>query len=135
MVEYYKKAVFENYANFSGRARRSEYWYFILMNILIIVGMVLPSMALFSGMIGPVFIIVLVGYVLAMIIPTLALIARRLHDIGKSGWYFLVRFIPVVGPIWFLILMCTEGNSGSNQYGIDPKGFYDEINDIGNNSY
>lgn len=135
MIEYYKKAVFENYANFTGRARRSEYWYFILMNILIIVGMVLPSMALFSGMIGPVFICILVGYVLAMVIPSLALIARRLHDVGKSGWFYLVRFIPVVGPIWFLILMCTEGDSGNNQYGADPKGVYDEIDDIGNNSY
>lgn len=59
--------------------------------------MVLPSMAFFSGAIGAVFILVIVAYALAMVIPSLALIVRRLHDLGKSGWFYLIRFIPLVG--------------------------------------
>lgn len=133
MIESYKNTVFKNYANFRGRARRSEYWYFVLMNIIIAVGFLMP-MFWFSevhAVIGPWTIFGISVYVIAMILPTFALISRRLHDIGKSGWYYLVRFIPVIGPIWFLIMMCTAGDVGSNQYGADPKQINDEIDEIG----
>ncbi|MGX7668840.1 DUF805 domain-containing protein [Flavobacterium pedocola] len=130
MIEYYKKAVFENYANFNGRARRSEYWYFLLMNMIIGAVVVLPVLY-FSDEIGPWFLAFLGLYAMAMVIPTLAVICRRLHDIGKSGWYYCVRFIPIIGPIWFFIMMCTEGNRGANQYGRDPKQPFDEIDEIG----
>jgi len=136
MIELYKKTVFENYANFNGRARRSEYWYFVLAQILIVFGML--AVGSFLGMFfdnsedGFFMALGLFGlYFLAILIPYLALIVRRMHDIGKSGWFYLVRFVPVIGGIWILVLLCTEGNFGSNEYGPDPKEEFDEINKIG----
>lgn len=133
MIEFYKSVVFENYANFSGRARRSEYWYFALAHILIVFALVILCATCFSihEYVGYIFVVITVMYVLAIIIPSLAVIVRRLHDIGKSGTYYFVRFIPFVGGIWFLILMCTEGNYGENDYGDDPKQSFDEIDEIG----
>ncbi|PWB28458.1 DUF805 domain-containing protein [Flavobacterium sp. HTF] len=136
MIEWYKKVVFENYANFKGRARRSEYWYFALANalisiLLVVIGAVVGGIfgdALTGGIIG----YVLFGlYTLATILPGLGVVVRRLHDVGKSGWFYLVAFIPFVGGIWILILFCTEGNRGPNQYGPDPKNEIEEINEIG----
>ncbi|PXY40066.1 DUF805 domain-containing protein [Flavobacterium cheongpyeongense] len=136
MIEWYKKVVFENYANFNGRARRSEYWYFVLAQILIIFGVI--AIGSFIGTFfnssedGFLIAFGIVGiYLLAILIPYLALIVRRMHDIGKSGWFYLVRFIPVIGGIWILVLLCTEGNYGENNYGLDPKEEFDEINEIG----
>lgn len=60
-------------------------------------------------------------YVVAMLIPGLAVLARRLHDINKSGWWFFIAFLPIVGGIWLLVLLVTEGTRGDNQYGPDPK--------------
>lgn len=134
MIDWYKKVVFENYANFSGRARRSEYWYFVLANIILVAvfGLLLSLVNGFLGIDSSgVFIIVFLIYFLAIIIPMLAVICRRLHDINKSGWYYLVRLIPIVGPIWFLVMMCTEGDSGKNNYGEDPKVNYEELEEIG----
>jgi uncharacterized membrane protein YhaH (DUF805 family) len=136
MIEWYKKVVFENYANFKGRARRSEYWYFALANglisiLLIVVGVAIGSIfgdALTGGIIGYVFFGL---YTLATILPGLGVVVRRLHDVGKSGWFYLVAFIPFIGGIWILILFCTEGNRGPNQYGPDPKNEIEEIEEIG----
>jgi len=133
MIEYYKSAVFENYVTFSGRARRSEYWYFILANIVLVVAFcsmnALISEFLFDT--SGAFFILLGIYGVSMILPLYALISRRLHDINKSGWYYFVRFIPLIGPIWFIILMCTEGDHGRNNYGDDPKLNYEDIDEIG----
>ncbi|WP_300569479.1 DUF805 domain-containing protein [Flavobacterium sp.] len=125
--------MFENYANFSGRARRSEYWYYMLMNgIIILAWAILSAMvSSVSEVFADIFVGVLALYFLIIIIPSFAVIVRRLHDIDKSGWYYLVRFIPIVGSIWLLILFCTEGTNGHNSYGQDPKILYDEINEIG----
>jgi uncharacterized membrane protein YhaH (DUF805 family) len=93
MIDWYKKVVFENYANFKGRARRSEYWYFILCNLLItivlaildgILGLKIGNSS--SGVLGTI-------YGLAVFIPGLAVAVRRLHDIGKSGWLLLIFYI------------------------------------------
>jgi uncharacterized membrane protein YhaH (DUF805 family) len=137
MIESYKKVVFENYANFRGRARRSEYWYFILAQILIFIAIVgIGSLIgfFFDNSEDGFFIAYgfFVLYLLAMLIPYLAVVVRRLHDIGNSGWYYLVSFIPGIGGIWMLIMMCTEGNHGTNDYGPDPKEDFDEISEIGN---
>ena len=136
MIEWYKKVVFENYANFNGRARRSEYWYFALANSLIsIVFIVLGG--IIGGVFGDGVTGLIVGYALfglytlAILIPSFAVIARRLHDVNKSGWFYFVAFIPLVGSIWLLILFCTEGDHGTNQYGTDPKNEIEEINEIG----
>lgn len=61
------------------------------------------------------------AYSLAILVPTLAVTVRRLHDIGKSGWMYFVGLIPLIGGIWLLVLLVTEGNHGPNQYGEDPK--------------
>jgi len=136
MIEWYKKVIFENYANFKGRARRSEYWYFALANglisiLLVVIGVIIGSVfgdALTGGIIG----YVLFGlYALATLLPGLGVVVRRLHDVGKSGWFYFVAFIPFIGGIWILILFCTEGNRGPNQYGPDPKNETEEINEIG----
>ncbi|MFT5599841.1 MAG: uncharacterized membrane protein YhaH (DUF805 family) [Flavobacteriales bacterium] len=114
MIDYYKKVVFENYANFNGRARRSEFWYFYLMNMIISIGLGIvdgaAGLQLSAGSTG-----VLGGfYSLAVLVPTIAVSARRMHDVGKSGWYMLI-------PIYNIILFATEGDKGSNDYGKDPK--------------
>lgn len=121
---WWKKVVFDNYANFNGRARRSEYWYFVLATIiliipfyaLLIVGVVTQKeWLLISG--GAVFFLGILG----LIIPSLAVTVRRLHDINKSGWYYFVGFIPLVGGIITLVWSCTAGTPGPNEYGEDPK--------------
>ncbi|RTY90841.1 DUF805 domain-containing protein [Flavobacterium sp. GT3R68] len=136
MIDWYKSVVFENYANFSGRARRSEYWYFTLMNILVAMAFVTLGVIMVTALgmdelgIG-IFVVLYALYTLAIIIPSFAVTVRRLHDLGKSGWYFLIYFIPFIGSIWLLILLCTEGESQPNQYGPDPKNELDELNEIG----
>lgn len=136
MIEWYKKVVFENYANFEGRARRSEYWYFTLANLIILFFLIIMMAALFayeSEVLGGSIAILLIVYVAATIIPSLAVLVRRLHDINKSGYYYFVSWIPYIGNVWIIILMCTEGTSGLNHYGPDPKRPYDEIDEIGEN--
>lgn len=112
-MEYYIKAL-QNYANFNGRARRSEYWYFVLFNFLI--GLATMIMDSLTGMqiINPI-------YSIAMIIPGLAVGVRRLHDIGKSGWMLLVALIPIAGAIWLLVLFCQDSQPGENEFGANPK--------------
>ncbi len=113
--------VLKNYANFNGRARRKEFWMFVLFNILFgIVAMGIDNMlGLANDMTGygPVYGL----YTLAVFIPGLAVSVRRLHDIGKSGWMILISLIPIIGFIWLLVLFVQEGNHGPNQYGPDPK--------------
>lgn len=123
MIEWYKKVVFENYANFEGRARRKEYWMFFLANFIvsIILGFIVGFIAaLTSPMLAPLANV----YSLAVFIPSIAVAIRRMHDIGKSGWYILI-------PIYNIILLATEGDRGANEYGEDPKGYSDTIDEIG----
>ncbi|MCR8666505.1 DUF805 domain-containing protein [Aestuariibaculum sp. M13] len=131
-MNWYLKVVKDNYANFDGRARRKEYWMFTLINSLILFGLIAISVAitLTSDAFG--FLSLYFIYILAMIIPSLAVSVRRLHDIGKSGWYYLVAFIPFIGTFWLLFLLITEGEKGSNTYGPDPKNITaEEIDQIG----
>ena len=108
MFDYYTK-VLKNYANFEGRARRSEYWYFYLVNILISIGL-----GIVDGVAGLATFGIADIYSLAILIPGIAVGVRRMHDVGKSGWFILI-------PIYNLILACTEGEQGSNEYGPNPK--------------
>ncbi len=114
-------AVLKNYAVFSGRARRKEYWMFVLFNMIFaIVAMILDNVlgiAMEGIGYGPIYGL----YVLAMLIPSIAVGVRRLHDVGKSGWFMFIALIPIVGAIWLLILVCTDGIAGSNEYGANPK--------------
>jgi uncharacterized membrane protein YhaH (DUF805 family) len=114
-------AVLKNYAGFSGRARRKEYWMFVLFNMIFaIVAMILDNvLGLTAGELpyGVFYFL----YMLAVLIPGLAVAVRRLHDVGKSGWMILIALIPIIGAIWLLILMVSDSNSGENQYGYNPK--------------
>ena len=123
MINYWK-ACFQKYADFNGRARRSEYWYFTLMNIIIMIPLYIVAIVFFvNGMValGVVFIALYMIYALGTFVPSLASIVRRLHDIGKSGWMFCVSFIPLAGPIWLLVLLATDSQPGDNEYGPNPK--------------
>jgi uncharacterized membrane protein YhaH (DUF805 family) len=119
MIEWYKKVVFENYANFTGRARRSEYWYFVLGSAIISF-----TINILTALLSPKLVFLGIVYSLAVFIPTIAVLIRRMHDVGKSGWYILI-------PIYNLILACTAGDYGKNDYGQDPKNDFDEIDEIG----
>jgi uncharacterized membrane protein YhaH (DUF805 family) len=111
-------AVLKNYAGFTGRARRKEYWMFALVNVIVAVVIEVIAIATKSTAI----LVLLSVYTLAVLIPSLAVLVRRLHDIGKSGAWFFIAFVPIVGSIWLLVLVATAGNPGANQYGPDPKG-------------
>jgi len=106
-------AVLKKYAVFSGRAGRKEYWMFVLFNFIFALAAFLLGLITFG--------LLYIVYVVAVFVPTLAVSIRRLHDIGKSGWYYLINLIPIAGPIWFLVLMCTDSQPGDNQYGPNPK--------------
>ena len=116
-------SVLKNFANFSGRARRKEYWFFVLFNVIFaIAAMILDNvlgLAIKDVGYGPFYIV----YALATLIPGLAVLVRRLHDTGKSGWYILMGLIPCVGGIILLVFAVTEGNAGENEYGSDPKAY------------
>jgi len=108
--------VLKNYAGFSGRARRKEYWMFSLFQLIFIILAWIADMILGTPM------ILYFLYVLGTFIPSLAVTVRRLHDTNKSGWFILISLIPIIGSIWLLVLMCTDSDPGDNQYGPNPKG-------------
>ena len=120
-MNWYLK-VLRQYTDFKGRARRTEYWMFTLVNVIISL-----SLVMIDGKMGvSIFDDIAYGYLtlfysLAVFIPGLAVTVRRLHDIGKSGWWYLVGLIPLIGGIWLLILLVTEGVPQENEYGSNPK--------------
>lgn len=114
--DYYLK-VWRNYVTFEGRARRSEYWCFTLFNILAVLVLALIDAALFKG-----HAILSNLYALAAFLPGLAVAVRRLHDTGRSGWWYLIALIPLVGAIVLLVFFVTDSDAGPNAYGPNPKG-------------
>jgi uncharacterized membrane protein YhaH (DUF805 family) len=113
-MNWYLK-VLRQYADFEGRASRTEFWMFVLFNIIFsiaanVLDYLFGTYYVFSGI-----------YSLAVLIPSLAVSVRRLHDINKSGWMILVSLIPIIGFIWLLILFIMEGTPGENQYGANPE--------------
>ncbi len=119
-MNWYLK-VLKKYAVFSGRAIRKEYWMFVLFNILFfIVAMILDNIlgtAIEDVGYGLFYFL----YSFAVLIPSLAVSVRRLHDVGKSGWFLFIALIPLIGAIWLLVLMATDGNAGENEFGANPK--------------
>ncbi len=110
----------KNYINFQGRARRKAYWMFVLFNIIavIVLGLIEGTLGL-SGQNGYG---ILTGlYSLAIILPGLAVAARRLHDTGRSAWWLLIGLVPLVGPIVLIVFCVQDSQPGSNQYGPNPK--------------
>lgn len=108
--------VLQKYAVFQGRARRNEYWYFVLFNFLISFGI-----GLFEGVLGAILgtdiIFLSTIYSLVILVPSLAVAVRRLHDTGRSGWWLLIGLIPLVGWIILIFFLASESQSGENQYG------------------
>ena len=116
------QTVFSKYATFEGRARRSEYWYFMLL--VCCVNIVIRVLAAIVGD-GNFLATVLAGistvFSLGVLVPQIAVAVRRLHDIGKSGWFYLIGLIPFIGWILMLVWFCTDSQPGDNQYGPNPK--------------
>ncbi|MDC9722012.1 MAG: DUF805 domain-containing protein [Urechidicola sp.] len=133
-MNWYLK-VLKQYTDFSGRARRKEYWMYTLFNIIFFI-----CAAIIDNLLGTNFefdsISIGYGYVymlyaLFVFIPGLAVSVRRLHDVGKSGWFLLIAFIPLIGAIWLLVLYVTDGDAGNNKWGSNPKTGDDEIDMLG----
>jgi uncharacterized membrane protein YhaH (DUF805 family) len=106
--------VLEKYAVFSGRARRTEYWVFYLFNVVISIALLVVGRAIDFSLLQ-------VLYALAMLLPSLAVGVRRLHDVGRSGLWLLIGLIPLVGNIVLLVFFCSDSQPGDNEYGSVPK--------------
>ena len=113
--------VLKNYATFSGRARRKEYWMFFLISALISIVLTLLDIllgtysveyeaGLFSGL-----------YSLLILIPSIAVVVRRLHDTDRSGWWILISLIPIIGVLVLFVFMCLDSQPGTNRFGVNPK--------------
>ncbi|HET8987462.1 MAG TPA: DUF805 domain-containing protein [Humibacillus sp.] len=119
-MDWYLK-VLKNYAGFSGRARRTEYWMFTLVNAVITIALFGLSQVFKGGTLGTLFLVLYAAYAVGVLIPSLAVTWRRLHDTGRSGWWYLLNFIPLVGGIILIVFLATAGQVGTNAYGADPK--------------
>lgn len=113
-MEWYLK-VLKNYVGFQGRARRKEYWMFVLFNLII--GLVLGFV---EGMLNLSQVLSTI-YTIAVFLPSLAVGVRRLHDTGRSGLWLLISFIPLIGLIVLLVFFCEDSKDHENQYGPNPK--------------
>ena len=119
-MSWYLEAL-KKYAEFSGRSRRMEYWYFVLFNLIVFI-----VLELIDALLGTFNVVQGVGllsgiYGLAVLIPTLAVTVRRLHDIDRTGWWIFINLIPLIGSIVLLVFALTPGTPGSNRFGPDPK--------------
>ncbi len=124
----------KRYAEFSGRSRRKEYWMFILFEVILFSVVAIVGGMLFGfgdgesgdfGVLSGTLVILLIVMALGLLIPGIAVTVRRFHDQDKSGWFFLLNFIPYIGGIIVLVFMCLEGTTGPNRFGADPKGEHD----------
>ncbi len=118
------KTCFAKYVNFNGRARRSEYWWYALFLVIlsVVAALIDSPKPGESGTVGTI-------VSLATLLPSIAVAVRRMHDVGKSGWFCLI-------PIYNIVLACTNGEVGDNEYGSDPKGGIteNEIDQLGTNT-
>jgi len=119
-MNWYVKCI-RQFADFNGRARRSEYWFFSLFSFLFVV--LAMAIDLVAGLTidHQFFGITYILYVLFAFVPGLAVTVRRLHDVGKSGWFYLIVLIPIIGAIWLLVLLFTDSEAGENKWGPNPK--------------
>lgn len=129
-MEIYLRVIKENYVNFSGRARRKEFWMFQVFSMI-------PFLicTILDNILGTVFIIdagpaglisMPYGWLYALcgifhFLPSISVLVRRFHDVGKSGWWYFILFVPFIGPFWFLYLLCKDGDNSENSYGNNPK--------------
>ena len=128
MKEQFFDIIKNHYADFDGRARRKEYWMFVLWFFVIYLAFVVFNTILISigsdvtNTLSMVVSVIFSLGCLAITIPNLALAVRRLHDTGKSGWFLLIGLIPFVGGIILLVFYCMDSQPGDNEYGPNPKG-------------
>ncbi len=116
------QSAFKNYVKFDGRASRSEYWWFALFQILVlIIPDVMMQGEIRNGTPG-IFTGLYVILALAFFLPALGLGFRRLHDTNRSAWWLLIALIPLIGAIVLLVFMCLKGTAGPNKFGADPLG-------------
>ncbi|WP_380163849.1 DUF805 domain-containing protein [Jannaschia sp. R86511] len=138
-------SVFRQYVGFSGRARRAEYWFFYLFCVLAFGALYAIALALLaSGAAGdpdaPNALGTLIGAVIAIaafavFLPSLAVAVRRLHDTGRSGWWYLINLVPFVGPIVLLVFLLLDSEPGANRFGPNPKGAPGLVGAYGNQGY
>jgi uncharacterized membrane protein YhaH (DUF805 family) len=125
MKKYYLDVLTDKYSDFNGRARRKEYWMWTLsVTIIFIFAMIMDNLLglnfeLMGQDLGYGWIYLVAG--IAHLIPGLAVVVRRLHDVGKSGWFYFIVLIPIIGVLWLLVLLCTEGKKEDNKWGTNPK--------------
>lgn len=113
MALHWYTDVLKKYTVFDGRAGRQEFWMFVLFSIIVyIVVAIVGNIIHFPALAGL--------YGLAVLLPTLGVEIRRLHDIDKSGWWILISFVPIIGGIWLLVLFCMAGTPGANRFGPAP---------------
>jgi uncharacterized membrane protein YhaH (DUF805 family) len=120
------------YGDFSGRARPSEYWFWYLAvaaaYTVVFVAFMIPALVTMDpvtqepGVLGTIGSVLWIVIALGTVVPMISAAVRRLHDTGKSGWLYLLTFIPLVGGILGIVLLALPGQSGPNEYGPDPKG-------------
>ncbi len=108
--------VLRKYAVFAGRARRKEYWMFVLISAVVVL-----VLGIVNGLMGADVPALPVYYSLAVVLPSLAVTVRRLHDTDRSGWWLLILLVPIVGAIVFLVFMATPGGEMANRFGASPK--------------
>lgn len=116
-------AALKKYNVFSGRSRRKEYWLFTLFNSLMAIAAFIFDNEMGTTFVGSVYGIAQCLFGLATVTPSLAVTVRRLHDVGKSGWYLLWLFLPLAGAIMVVIQLCFNGTTGDNEYGQNPRDF------------
>jgi uncharacterized membrane protein YhaH (DUF805 family) len=115
LIETWKLVVLQRYAKFDGRAGRSEFWWFVLANLII------SAVLNILGNVTSLFTVLAVVYSLGVLIPGIAVAIRRLHDTDKSGWFLLLALIPIVGFIILIVFYAMEGTPGPNKYGAGPE--------------
>jgi len=113
-MNWYIDALKKKYADFTGRARRTEYWMFVLFSIIIMVGIAIVDALITGGLLG-------IIYALAILIPSIAIAVRRLHDTNRSGWWVLITLVPFIGPLILIYFLVLDSQPGDNEYGPNPK--------------
>ena len=126
-MEWYIKCL-KNYAVFSGRARRKEHWYFTLFSLIVM--LVLYVLEFVVGLL----VVLSVIYSFGIIIPSLAVGIRRLHDTGRCGWGMLLNLIPIVGWIVLIVFLASDSEPGDNDYGPNPKELSSSVDEAGDSN-
>lgn len=112
-MEWYLKCL-RQYADFNGRARRKEYWLFCLFNFIFAFIAGLLDVLIGNTIVTPL-------YTLFVLVPGISVTVRRLHDVGKSGWFYFISLIPIIGAIWLFVLLCSDSQEVDNVWGSNPK--------------